>query len=219
MEKVLPLLSDLSMFGSHEEEFKVMCRSFRDRMGRLMGKRKKNRSRKTEQNRLVLHELVMGKFNFEGEYVGPYRVMNLCTQGVQLRELKTGIAMSCGFKNIRKLNYEELLRFFPQDIETSLSKFLEELESRNNKHLVDIKDHKKEEDNRMCNINLKEISPKGDIIKASWIERKKCKLLKIEPEKSILVKTFGSQRDFSNLYKSNFSQKWEQDSNSYRFFR
>ena len=72
----------------------------------------------------------------------------------------------------------------------------------------------------MCNINLKEISPKlrGDVIKASWIERKKCKLLKIEPKKSILVKTFGSLRYFSNLYKPKFSQKWEQESNSYRFF-
>ena len=71
----------------------------------------------------------------------------------------------------------------------------------------------------MCNINLKEISPKirGDVIKASWIEHKKCKL-SIEPKKSILVKTFGSQRYFSNLYKPKFSQKWEQESNSYRFF-
>ena len=32
------------------------------------------------------------------------------------------------------------------------------------------------------------------------------------------MKTFGSQRYFSNLYKPKFSQKWEQESNSYRFF-
>ena len=31
------------------------------------------------------------------------------------------------------------------------------------------------------------------------------------------MKTFGSQRYFSNLYKPKFSQKWEQESNSYRF--
>jgi len=217
MERVLPILSDLSMFGCHEEEFKVMCRSFRDRMGRLMGKRKKNKSRKIEQDKIGIHELVMRKSNLEGEYVGPFRVMNICSQGVQLRELKTGIAMSCGFENIRKLNYGELLRYFPHDIENSLNKFLEGLESKNSGKLVDKIDHKKEEDNRMCNINLKEIS-RREVIKASWIERKKCKLLKIEPKKSILVKTFGSQRDFSNLYKPKFSQKWELDSQSYRFF-
>jgi len=128
----------------------------------------------------------MRKIYSEGdiEFVGPYRVMHIWSQGVHLRELKTGVAMSCDFKNIRKLNYEELLRFFPLGLTASLSKFLEELEPRNNIHLGDKKDHNKEENSRMCNVSVKEIAPKlrGDVIKASWIGRKKCNLLKIEPK-------------------------------------
>ena len=96
VERVLPVLSVISLFGAQEEKFLNITKAFRDSMGRFMNKRRNNKSRKIEQKKFILHEMVMRKSYSEGdiEYVGPYRVINISPQGINIRELKTGVTMS-----------------------------------------------------------------------------------------------------------------------------
>ena len=140
IESSLPLLSDIDIFGPLEEDLEETCRKFRDKMGRLMGKKKRDKTkyRKGKENGICMHELVMREIFLEGQkvamtYTGPYRVIDICGKGVTLRDLQTGDALSVSFEYVRKMNFDELLTLLPQKFEKEIMEALELLMNRKEK--------------------------------------------------------------------------------------
>jgi len=132
IESSLPLLSDIDIFGPLEEDLEETCRKFRDKMGRFMGKKKRDKTkyRKGKENGICMHELVMREIFLEGQklamtYTGPYRVIDICGKGVTLRDLQTGDALSVSFEYVRKMNFDELLTLLPQKFEKEIMEALE----------------------------------------------------------------------------------------------
>ena len=134
VESYLPVLSDLEIFGPLEEEFDQVCKRFRDKMGRFMGK-KKRKKRKDNGGKvntsIYMHEIVMREVFLENEagrsirtYTGPYRVIGLCSKGVELRDMRNGDLYSVAFAHVRKLRYDELFTLLPQHMEDKLVKAL-----------------------------------------------------------------------------------------------
>jgi hypothetical protein len=130
VESSLPVLTDVDILGPLEEEFDQVCRRFRDKMGRFMGKKKRikhKEDRLESGKKFCQHELVMREvflLNDVGKsvltYTGPYRVMKVCTQGVELRDIGNGDVFSVAFEHVRKLRWNELFTLLPQHSENGL---------------------------------------------------------------------------------------------------
>ena len=56
---------------------------------------------------------------------GPYRVKSVGNAGAQLIDTRTGATLSCSFQNMRKVNFEELLSFLPENFDSELAQTLE----------------------------------------------------------------------------------------------
>ena len=102
------------------------------------------------------HELVMREVFLLNEfgksfqtYTGPYRVMKVCAQGVELRDLRSGEVFSVAFKHVRKLKWNELFTLLPQHSENafleSLGLTVESSAERKNKSQAEVESAQGEE--------------------------------------------------------------------------
>jgi hypothetical protein len=173
IESSLPLLSDIEIFGPLEEEFSQVCTRFRDKMGRFMGKKKREKRIEDRQkiaSQICVHELVMREVYPENDaikvmaYTGPYRVLSTCSHGVELRDLKNGNTFSVAFEHVRKLTWEELCTLLPQQSEAKLMKALGVME----------------DSGAECRINTSEVGTYGEREeKSQFVPHKKFRDLKI----------------------------------------
>ncbi len=159
VESSLPVLTDFDIFGPLEEEFDQVCRRFRDKMGRFMGKKKTpehKEDRLEKGKKFCQHELVMREvflLNDVGKsfltFTGPYRVVKVCTQGVELRDIRSGDVFSVAFAHVRKLKWNELFTLLPHHSENewleSLGLTVESSVERKNKRQAEVESAKGEE--------------------------------------------------------------------------
>ena len=152
VESSLPVLTDVDIFGPLEEEFDQVCKRFRDKMGRFMGKKKRiklKEDRLESGKKFCQHEYVMREVFLLNEfgksfqtYTGPYRVMKVCAQGVELRDIRSGDVFSVAFKHVRKLKWNELFTLLPQHSENawleSLGLTVESSAERKNKSQAEV---------------------------------------------------------------------------------
>jgi hypothetical protein len=47
-------------------------------------------------------------------FTGPYRVVKVCTQRVELRDIRSGDVFPVAFAHVRKLKWNELFTLLPQ---------------------------------------------------------------------------------------------------------
>jgi hypothetical protein len=241
VESSLPLLSDIDILGPMEDEFDQVCKRFRDKMGRFMGK--KNRVKSTEERkrngqRINMHELVMrGVFlrndseRLDMTYTGPYRVIELCAQGVTLRDLKDGTMFSVAFEFVRKLKWDELFTLLPQKSGAEMMKVIGLLEEGN---VGRQKESKEKEENSSNGMYLPPRKPgtlrpgklytvkiesvpaelRNTVRKAYWRKEKIGRKTKSKASLPSLVKSY----DEDTLYLCFDDQKWDKEQGIYKMY-
>jgi len=124
VDSSLPLITDSELFQPLEEDLKQLSDRFRDKIGKFLNKRKRNKElyKIGKERKFYIHELVM-KANYVPDslldkvYTGPFRIIGLSSGGAQLKDVKSGEEISVSFENIRKIKLDELLSLLPQDFD------------------------------------------------------------------------------------------------------
>jgi hypothetical protein len=127
------------------------ARKFRDKMGRFMAKRERNKKyyKIGKKYNFYMYELVM-----KTEYVtesalhpthsDPHRIIGLSEKGAEIKNIKTGEISNVNFENLRKITLDELLVLLPQNFDNEISKALGTF--RYNRKDGDIEEENLEED-------------------------------------------------------------------------
>jgi hypothetical protein len=242
VESSLRLLSDIDILGPLEDEFDQVCKRFRDKMGRFMGKKSRVKSaeeRKRNEQRINMHEIVMrGVFLRKGSersdmtYTGPYRVIGLCAQGVTLRDLKDGSMFSVAFEFVRKLKWDELFTLLPQNSRAGIMKVIgllgeetvgrqkeskeKEENSSNGKYLP----HRKPgtlRPGKLYTVKIESVPAelRNTVRKAYWRKEKIGRKTKSKASLPSLVKTY----DEDTLWLGGFdNQYWDNERGIYRMY-
>ena len=131
IESSLPLITDTELFSPLEEDMEETAKKFRDKMGRFMAKRERNKKyyKIGKEHKFYIYELVM-----KAEYVtgsalhpthnGPHRIIGLSEKGAEIKDIKTGEISNVSFENLRKITLDELLVLLPQNYDDEISKAL-----------------------------------------------------------------------------------------------
>jgi hypothetical protein len=131
VESSLPLITDSNIFEPLENDLEKASNLFKERMGRFMQKRKRNKIyyKVGKKHNFYINELVMYK-NFvpdsmlDATFVGPARIIDLSPSGATVRDTKTGVVSSINFEHLRKINFEELLTLLPQNFDAEIAETL-----------------------------------------------------------------------------------------------
>jgi hypothetical protein len=131
VESSLPLITDSNIFEPLENDLEKASNLFKERMGRFMQKRKRNKIyyKVGKKYNFHINELVMYK-NFvpdsmlDATFVGPARIIDLSPSGATVRDTKTGVVSSVNFEHLRKINFEELLTLLPQNFDAEIAETL-----------------------------------------------------------------------------------------------
>ncbi|MFM8446308.1 MAG: hypothetical protein ACKN9Z_03015, partial [Actinomycetota bacterium] len=131
VESALPIITDTEVYGPLESDLERVQNMFRDRMGRFMQKRRKNKlyyklgkAHKFYINELVMYKVYTPKSMLHPTYTGPARIIDLSPKGATLRDPKTGSTFSVSFDNLRKISFEELLSLLPQNFDAEIAETL-----------------------------------------------------------------------------------------------
>ena len=127
VESSLPLITDSELFNPLEEDLKQLSDRFRDKIGKFLMKKKRNKElyRIGKTRKFFLYELVM-KTDYTADsllarvYTGPYRIVGLDSGGARIKSIKTGEEISVSYEHIRKINLEELLALLPQNFDAEI---------------------------------------------------------------------------------------------------
>jgi hypothetical protein len=131
IESSLPLITDTEIFSPLEQDLEETARRFRDKMGRFMAKRERNKQyyKLGKKYKFYMYELVM-----KTEYVtesalhpthsGPHRIINMSEKGAEIKDIKTGEISNVTFDNIRKITIDELLILLPNNFDDEINKAL-----------------------------------------------------------------------------------------------
>ena len=146
IESSLPLITDTELFSPLEENLEETAKKFRDKMGRFMAKRERNKKyyKIGKEHKFYIYELVM-----KAEYVpdsalhpthsGPHRIIGLSERGAEIKDIKTGEISNVNFENIRKISLDELLTLLPNNFDDEINKALSTFRY-NRKNITDIGD-------------------------------------------------------------------------------
>jgi hypothetical protein len=128
VESSLPLITDAEVYEPLEADLERAQVTFRERMGRFMSKRSRNKLHYKigKEKKFYIDELVMYKVYkpdsmLHPTYTGPARIIDLNIKGATLRDPKTGATFSVSFENLRKINFEELLSLLPQNFDAEIA--------------------------------------------------------------------------------------------------
>jgi hypothetical protein len=128
VESSLPLITDAEVYQPLEADLERVQTMFRDRMGRFMQKRSRNKlhykigkEKKFYINELVMYKVYKPESMLHPTYTGPARIIDLGVKGATLRDPKTGATFSVSFENLRKINFEELLTLLPQNFDAEIA--------------------------------------------------------------------------------------------------
>jgi dUTPase len=128
VESSLPLITDAEVYQPLEADLERVQTMFRDRMGRFMQKRSRNKlhykigkEKKFYINELVMYKVYKPESMLHPTYTGPARIIDLGAKGATLRDPKTGATFSVSFENLRKINFEELLTLLPQNFDAEIA--------------------------------------------------------------------------------------------------
>jgi hypothetical protein len=131
VESSLPLITDTEIFSPLEEDLEETAKRFRDKMGRFMAKREKNKQyyKIGKKYKFYMYELVMkAEYTTESAlhptHTGPHRIINLSEKGAEIKDIKTGEISNVNFENIRKISIDELLALLPTDFDDEINKSL-----------------------------------------------------------------------------------------------
>jgi hypothetical protein len=158
-ESNLPLITDTETFEPLEEDLKNLSVRFRDRMGRFMMKRQRNKFHYKigKKYKFFMGELAMKKVQTPSSllsptFEGPYRIIELFEKGAKLKDVKSGSEYFCSFDNMRKINFDELLTLLPQNFDDEIASTL---------GLYRYKKAEKSEAPEEESINVEEVSTKN----------------------------------------------------------
>jgi len=128
VESSLPLITDAEIFEPLESHVDEIAKRFRERMGKFMQKRQRNKTyyKVGKKYNFYINELVMYKVYkpeslLHPTYSGPARIIDLQELGATLRDPRTGTQFSVTFENLRKINFEELLALLPQNFDSEIA--------------------------------------------------------------------------------------------------
>jgi hypothetical protein len=131
VESSLPLITDSKIFEPLEEDLDKAASLFKERMGRFMQKRKRNKKyyKIGKKHNFYINELVMYRNQVQDNildktYLGPARIIDLSEKGATIRDTKSDTQMSVGFEHLRKVNFEELLTLLPQNFDAEIANTL-----------------------------------------------------------------------------------------------
>lgn len=128
VESSLPLITDSEVYEPLEADLDRAATMFRNRMGRFMEKRRRNKLyyKIGKEHKFYINELVMYKVYTPASmlhptYTGPARIVDLGPKGATLRDPKTGTTFSVSFENLRKINFDELCSLLPQNFDAEIA--------------------------------------------------------------------------------------------------
>ena len=132
VDSSLPLITDTELFNPLEDDLKQLTERFRDKIGKFLMKRKRNKElyRIGKQKKFYMYELVM-KINYTPDSMltevctGPYRIIHLDQGGARLKDIKTGEEQAVSFEHMRKIKLDELLALLPQNFDSEIMGALE----------------------------------------------------------------------------------------------
>jgi hypothetical protein len=132
VESSLPLIADCELFNPLEDDLKHTCDRFRDKIGKFLMKRKRNKEiyKIGKEKKFFMYELVM-KTNYTADSMlaevctGPFRIVHLDKGGAKLKNIKTGEEQAVSYEHIRKIRLEELLALLPQNFDSEITKTLD----------------------------------------------------------------------------------------------
>jgi hypothetical protein len=131
VESSLPIITDSKVFEPLEEDLDRAASLFKERMGRFMQKRKRNKEyyKIGKKYNFYIGELVMYKNHVQSSmldktYLGPARIIELSEKGASIRDTKLDTVLEVGFEHLRKINFEELLTLLPQNFDAEIAETL-----------------------------------------------------------------------------------------------
>ncbi len=131
IESSLPLITDTELFSPLEEDMEETAKKFRDKMGRFMAKRERNKKyyKIGKEHKFYMYELVMKAEYVTGSalhptHTGPHRIIGLSKKGAEIKDIKTGDVSNVTFDNLRKITLDELLVLLPQNFDDEINKAL-----------------------------------------------------------------------------------------------
>jgi hypothetical protein len=241
VESSLPLMSDIEIFGPLEEEFNQVCKRFRDKIGRFMGKKKREKrieERRKQRTMIFMHEVVMREVFLDTEdgrslrtYTGPYRVVSTCSHGVELRDLKSGDTCSVTYKHVRKLEWDELCTLLPQHSEAmDVLGIMEDRREESKNETSEMAEHGSKEERsqymphrvgtlkpgRLYAVAIERIPSRlrHCVQKASWRKDKLARQKASQPGLPSLVRIFDDDEPLCKLV----DQEWNKEQEIYKMY-
>jgi hypothetical protein len=137
VESSLPLITDTSVFGTLEEDLEKASNLFRERMGRFMQRKLRNKTHykigkkyNFYMNELVMYKVYTPASMLHPTFAGPARIIELSEKGATLRDTKYGTLFSATFENLRKVNFDELLTLLPQNFDSEIAETIQKYRYR-----------------------------------------------------------------------------------------
>ena len=131
VESSLPLITDASLFAPFEEDLKITAERFKERMGRFMQRRKRNKThykvgkeKKFYVNELVMYKVYVPESAIHSVFKGPARIKDVQEAGATIKDTKTGDEFSVGYENLRKIEFDEFLNLLPQNFDDEITQTL-----------------------------------------------------------------------------------------------
>jgi hypothetical protein len=216
VESSLPLITDCEIFNPLEDDLKTLSDRFRDKIGRFLMKRKRDKKlyKIGKERKFYMYELVM-KAHYTADsmlavvYKGPYRIVNLDEGGARLKDVKTGEEQSVSFEHMRKLKLDELLSLLPQNFDAEITEALDKYRYKGHgegeERKPDEKGIETEEaesgrrlrSGRLYNIKTEGISGKTqrEVERAYWRKDRIYKRGECNNERSILIPHSAHERE------------------------
>jgi hypothetical protein len=158
VESSLPLITDTKIFEPLEDDLDRAATLFKERMGRFMQKRKRNKEyyKIGKKYNFYIGELVMYKNHVQSSlldktYLGPARIIELSEKGATIRDTKLDTVMDVSFEHIRKIDFDELLTLLPQNFDAEIAETLGTYRYRKVAESSNDNENEKEVENTVCN--------------------------------------------------------------------
>jgi dUTPase len=131
LETQLPLITDFQCHDELEKDLNFQADKFRGAIAKFLHNKQKTKSSYKEGIKYpyLLHELVMRKIHnpasaLHPTYAGPYRVIELHSQGATLKDPKYGEILSVHYRDLRKLSIDEFITLLPNNFDADILKNL-----------------------------------------------------------------------------------------------
>jgi hypothetical protein len=131
VQSSLPIITDSKVFEPLEEDLDRATSLLKERMGRFMQKRKRNKEyyKIGKKYKFYIGELVMYKNHVQSSildktYLGPARIIELSEKGATICDTKLDTIIDISFEHIRKIDFDELLTLLPQNFDAEIAETL-----------------------------------------------------------------------------------------------